>query len=157
MRNVLKVLAATIRRADPDGPDLYFTGPYRKLQRQSLNAMLNEFDATQVQRLPDMRSCLAQILSGYQDRFGKLNWREKLLNPKDTHLRKPRKFNLYMLTDGIWQPNTDLVREIQTQVAHLCDRKLTDKQIGIQFIRFGKDPQSIRKLRRLDSELGFEL
>ena len=157
MRNVLKVLAIVIRPADPDGPDLYFTGPYRKHKRQNVQAMLSAFDSTPLHKSPDMRGCLAQILEAYQGRFGKVNWFEKMRNPKQTPTKQPRKLNLYILTDGIWQPNTDLVQEIRTQVAHLLDRRLTDKQIGIQFIRFGNAPQSIQKMRKLDSELNLDL
>ena len=157
MKIVLKVLAATLKSTDPDGPDLYFTGPYRKLKRQGTQSILDAFDSTPLDKHPDMRRCLAAILDEYQTRFGKWNLREKMAHPKSTPSKNPRKLNLYILTDGIWQPNTDLVQEIDTLVAHLWDRKFTDKQVGIQFIRFGDNPHAIRKMRKLDNALGLKL
>ena len=51
----------------------------------------------------------------------------------------------------------NLVQEIQTLVEYLADRKLTNKQVGMQFIRSGKNPQAIEKLKRLNSGKGFNL
>ena len=157
MRNVLELLATMVKSPELGGLDLYFTAPYKKLKRQSVNAVLSQFDSTDDRDMPNMRSCLAKILNEYQEKLGKLRIVGKIKHPKSTPLMGCRKLSLYVLTDGIWQPNVDLVLEIQTLVEHLVDRKLTDKQVGIQFIRFGKHPQAIKKLKKLDSEMGLKL
>lgn len=156
MKKVLELLARKVENAD-SSLDLYFTAPYRKLKRQNTNAILNEFDSTGVREMPNIRSCLARILDEYQDKLGKLRPIGKLKHPKTTPLVGCRKLSLYVLTDGIWQPNVDLVQEIQTLVEHLAEKKLTNKQVGIQFIRFGQNPQAIRKMKRLDSGSGLRL
>ena len=157
MRNVLELLATKLDSPDLGGLDLYFTAPYKKLKRQNVNAILNHFDSIEDRDMPDMRSCFATILSEYQEKFGKIRIVGKIKHPKTTPFVGPRKLSLYVLTDGIWQPNVDLVREIQTMVEHLMDKKLTNMQVGIQFIRFGKNPQAIKKLKRLDSGVDFKL
>ncbi|KAL9607532.1 MAG: hypothetical protein Q9167_007563 [Letrouitia subvulpina] len=157
MRKVLELLARKVESTDSRGLDLYFTAPYRKLKRQKSNAILNAFDSTDLRDMPDMRSCLARILDEYQDKLGKPRIVGKIKNPKTTPFVGCRKLSLYVLTDGIWQPNVDLVQEIQTLVEHLAERKLTNKQVGIQFIRFGQNLQAIEKMKRLDSGLGFKL
>ena len=157
MRNVLDLLARKVDSPELGGIDLYFTAPYKKLKRQSVNAILSQFDSTDDRDMPDMRSCLAKILDEYQEKLGRLRLVGKIKHPKSTPLVGCRKLSLYVLTDGVWQPNVDLVLEIETLVGHLVDRKLTNKQVGIQFIRFGKNPQAIEKLKKLDSGMGLKL
>ncbi|KAL9034527.1 MAG: hypothetical protein Q9214_007005, partial [Letrouitia sp. 1 TL-2023] len=70
MRKVLELLARKVENGDSSRLDLYFTAPYRKLKRQNTNAILNEFDSTDLRDMPDMRSCLARILDEYQDPNG---------------------------------------------------------------------------------------
>lgn len=156
MKKVLELLARKVENAD-SSLHLYFTAPYRKLKRQNPNTILNLFESTDVRDMPDMRSCLAKILDEYQSKLGKFRPVGKVMHPKTTPFVGCRKLSLYVLTDGVWQPNVDLVQEIQTLVEHLAERKLTNKQVGIQFIRFGQNLQAIRKMKRLDSGLGFKL
>lgn len=146
MRNLLELLAKMVNKVESGGVSLYFTSDPKKklkLKPSNINTVVDHFDSAEYQERPDMRSCLAEILNDYARKLGKSgikNW------------VKPgcRKLTLYVLTDGNWQPGDDLIREISSLTDHLVKKELHDKQVGIEFIRFGSNPVAIEKLRRLD-------
>ena len=156
-KEVLEVLARMLEKVDPNGLDLIFTAPYKKLKRQNTDGILREFDATDHRDRPNMSSCIAKILESYQKKIGKFNFKEFARRPRSMPLVGPRKLSLYVLTDGIWRPGTDLVDEIRMLVDNLADKRLAYKQVGIQFIRVGNNPQAIGKMERLASGRDFKL
>ena len=144
---------------DPDGLDMYFTTYPKKLKPRNSNAMLAEFDKRKATGHCDMRQRFANILEDYQKKFGKWNILSKLLHPNATPSKGPRKFTLYVLTDGVWQQNITLVEEMKTLVKHMTNHNIPNKHIGIQFIRFGDHPTGMKRLKKLDSKrrLGVDL
>ena len=154
---VIELLWSMVAKHDPDGPDLYVTTDMKQLKPGSDSRMLQELDKRPSRDAPDMRHCFAQIIEKYQNRFGKRNYLARLSHPRTTPAKGPRKLSLYVLTDGVWQTKTDLRQVIRTLVNHLIQNKLTNKQIGIQFIRFGDNPRGMRRLRKLDTELDLDL
>ena len=154
---VLELLWAMVADSDPDGPELYITSDMKVLKPKNDIRMLHELDSRPAKVAPDMRYCFAQIIEKYQNQFGKRNLRARLRHPKTTLAKGPRKLSLYVLTDGVWQTRTDLRQVIQTLVEQLQHHKLTNKQIGIQFIRFGDDERGKKRLERLDSGLNLDL
>ena len=154
---VLELLWAMVAKHDPDGPELYITSDMKALKPKNDVRMLHELDSRPAKDAPDMRHCFAQIIEKYQNQFGFRNIRTRLRHWKTTPAKGPRKLSLYVLTDGVWQDKTDLRQVIRTLVEHLLQHKLTNKQIGIQFIRFGDDKRGMRRLTRLDLELNLEL
>lgn len=157
VRNTLKLLAHMLGPSDPDGLEIYFTTDWKKIKPKDVKSLLKEFDQRPNAGTPDMREHFASFTEKYQDQFGKRNIWSKIRHPRSTPHSGPRRLNLYVLTDGVWQPRTTLTQEIKTLVNHLSERKLTNKQIGIQFIRFGTNPQGIRRLQKLDSDMGLKL
>lgn len=154
LREVLELISYMVGPFDPDGLDLYFTTCPRKFRPKNNHKMLQELDNNPARGTPDMREKFANILEDYQSEFGKKSTWKSIWHPARKH---PRKLSLYVLTNGVWQPGTTLVREIETLVELLLHHKLTNKQIGIQFIRFGHDPTGITRLKKLDSGLGLKL
>ena len=154
---VLELLWAMVAKHDPDGPDLYISTDMKKLKPGTVDRMLQELNNRPAKDAPDMRHCFAQIIENYQNRFGTWNITSRFLHPKTTPAKGPRKLSLYVLTDGVWQAKTDLRQVIQTLVQHLIQHKLTNKQIGIQFIRFGDDETGMKRLEKLDSGLKLDL
>ena len=154
---VLETLWPIVAKHDPDGPDLYITTDMKKLKPKFDYQMLKELKSRPAKDAPDMRHCFAQIIENYQNQFGIRNIKSKLLHWKDTPSKGPRKLSLYVLTDGVWQTRTDLQQVIRTLVDHLTEHKLTNKQNGIQFIRFGNDERGIKRLEKLDSGLNLKL
>jgi hypothetical protein len=64
-------------------------------------------------------------------------------------------FNIYIFTDGIWSQGRDDLCGVQENIKVLVERLITAgklKHVGIQFIRFGDDPEGKERLRRLDDE-----
>lgn len=58
--------------------------------------------------------------------------------------------NVYVFTDGAWQPRSNLEKLIQKLANTLTALQQPEDQFGIQFIRFGNDPDGIERLERLD-------
>ncbi|KAL9027582.1 MAG: hypothetical protein Q9196_003915 [Gyalolechia fulgens] len=159
VRDVLELLSSLTARYDPNGLDLYFaTEPNKTYQPRNNKQVLEFFDKHRPHSLTDMRTCFASIMEPYQARFGqKTNRWSRLLHPNSTPSKGPRKLSLYILTDGVWDPECDLITEIKTLVAGLQKEGMTNKHVGIQFIRFGDDASAIERLEKLDSGLLLDL
>lgn len=61
--------------------------------------------------------------------------------------------SLYVLTDGIWKPPADASTSIRSLVKELQELGFGKAQVAIQFIRFGEDPDALRRLEALDDNL----
>ena len=140
-----------VRDCDPNGLDLYFTSTSEAFKSRSTNTLMGELRKMTPKGLPDMRLRLGSIIKKYQAKLGKKMFRSFY------RLSNPRKLSLYVLTDAVWQPKIDLNTTIRTLVKSLEDHGLGNKQVGIQFIRFGDHPQSIQRLQELDSGLNLSL
>jgi len=85
-------------------------------------------------------------------------WKEKV-NPSGLAWRFSRPklppVTLYILTNGVWEPRSDLRHFIARVVEFMNENKLDRKHIGIQFVQFGNDERGTEKLARLD--LGLDL
>ena len=153
VRKVLELLSYLTKDFDPDGLDLYFTTDPEKLKPKNNAQMLKELDCRPAHGYPDMRERFAAITGEYQNRFGKRNKFSKIRHPNSTPWKGPRRLSLYVLTDGVWHNKCTLRTEVKTLVEYLIGHKLTNKQIGIQFIRFGNNQTGIDRLKVLDSGL----
>ena len=157
IKMLLELLWDMVAKYDPDGPDLYITTDMKRLKPKTDDRMLQELDRRPAKDASDMRFCFAQIIEKYQNHFGTTKLRDRWRSWKDTPSKGPRKLSLYVITDGVWQKRTDLEQVIRTLVDLLIQHKLTNKQIGIQFIRFGHDKTGMERLEKLDSGLDLAL
>ena len=146
---VLEVLAAKTSSTELGGPHLYFTAPFQKIKRPGPGAILDIFDKMDHRDSPDMRACLASILDEYQAKLKRPFRIGKFQHMRTGHWLGCRKLSLYVLTDGIWQPGNNVFAPISTMIEELLEKKLTDKQVAIQFIRFGQNASAITKLNEL--------
>jgi hypothetical protein len=98
----------------------------------------------------DMKLRLGDILQDYQLRLRSQATRKSYLSlgPK-----RVRRLNVYVFTDGVWQPECDTEEIIRFLVRTLVELQLVGEQVGIQFIRFGDDAEGIKRLDHLDSGL----
>ena len=151
VKRVFGLLSYMVRDCDPNGLDLYFTNTSKTFKSRNMSTLMGELGTRTPKGLPDMRSRFGDIIEKYRSKFGKRKLKS-LFRESD-----PRKLSLYVLTDGVWQPKIDLTTTIRTLVSSLEDHKLTNKQIGIQFIRFGNDTNGINRLQELDSSLNLSL
>ena len=151
VKRLFGLLSYMVRDCDPNGLDLYFTNTPEKIKSSNMNTLMGELGTRTPKGLPDMRSRFGSIIETYRNQFGKRKLRSLFRESN------PRKLSLYVLTDAVWQPKIDLTTPIRTLVSDLEEHKLTEKQIGIQFIRFGNIPDSITRLQKLDSGLNLKL
>jgi hypothetical protein len=145
---VVEALTYILKDVDPNGLDLSFTVCSEKQKKTKRPASLVELVESRSELLEgatDMNLRLSDILDTYQ-----------------TELEKPKKFyrksvlpmNLYVLTDGIWEPNCDAAGPITNLVNKLNELHKGRVQVGIQFISFGNNAEAINRLNILDSGLG---
>lgn len=156
-RKVTELLACLTERYDPNGLDLYFTTDGKNYRPKGNRKVLQLFDEHPPNGFADMRARFASIIEPYQARFGKRNFLSKLFQPNSTPAKGPRRLSLYVLTDGVWDPECTLITEVKALVAALQKASMANKYIGIQFIRFGDDPEGISRLDTLDFGLQLDL
>jgi hypothetical protein len=152
LTKVFEALSYILKDVDPDGLDLSFTIYSETLKKTKKTSKLIDMVKSRSKRLKgttDMNLRLTEILDAYQ-----------------TELEKPKGFfgkpksvlpmNLYILTDGIWEPNCDAAGPIKNLVNKLNKLDKGRVQVGIQFISFGNNPEALDRLDILDSGLGLK-
>jgi hypothetical protein len=167
--NVLKLLdllTYIVSGSDRDGEDIYFTigGDHRK--SKSTDKLVNFAKDHCPPSIPlsprysNIGVRLGQILQGYHSRLD--NETNNTTRPhRSSFLRsssKPpmAKLNLYIFTDGLWQPQSDADFPIASIANKLESLGMDPAQIGVQFIQFGNDSEGTARLKRLDEGLGLK-
>lgn len=154
VENLFGDLAYLIRELDPDGAELYFmisVDTKRSRHTTQLIQMLHS-KARNLRGTSNAAIRLASILQGYQKRLDK----EKE-PPARFSIRKTadvRPMNVYVFTNGVWQPNCDVATPIRRLVDKLEALGSPNDKVGIQFIQFGNSEAGRSKLEYLDSSLG---
>ena len=155
--DLFALLAYVVKRTDPDGIELRFTmSPERRAKARDTGPLLRTLDTAPFSGESNIRTQLGEILQDYH---------AKLRDQKPTRslfgrLRSPRpvrRQNVYIFTDGVWQPNCDATDLIRKLVKSLDENSMEREQFGIQFIRFGNDPEGVNRLNHLDSGLGLDM
>lgn len=134
---VFEALSYLVKEADDDGIDLYFTGDITGYHKKHTSSLVEIVSKRPRQGESDMYMTLQRILNGY---------RSKLHKNQD---QQP--VSVYILTDGVWQTNTDLRPLITSFDSFLAGGYRDGLQLGIQFIRFGDDRKGIERLQKLDN------
>lgn len=153
--NVFRALAGLVKNYDRDGVELFFTmsDERRKFKkRKEVLQILQHYKPSEGRRSCDITKKLDLILHEYQE---DLRFRSK---PLLTRLMPKKPITIFVLTDAVWQEQSDPAGVIRRAVAVLQDPKLNarEDQIGIQFIRFGDREDLKQRLERLDSGLGLD-
>ena len=147
---VFEALSYILKDVDPNGLDLSFTisgDTLKKTKRTSKLVEMVKLRSKHLKGTTDMNLKLTEILVTYQ-----------------TELEKPKGFfgkpilprNLYILTDGVWEPNCDAAAPIKNLVNKLIKLDKGRVQVGIQFISFGENTAALERLDILDSGLGLK-
>ncbi len=149
---VLGLLAYIVKDADPDGIELWFASSDKRVTSKTSTILLDTFRSNLPKGDSDISLRLNEILRGYQatlDHHAAPRGRWLQAGPP----RAARPLSLYILTDGLWQPRCHVEQPIEYLVDKLDALKYCDNQVGIQFIRFGNDPDGMHKLKCLDEDL----
>lgn len=156
-RDILEALGCVTKEYDPDGVDMAFTQSSDMIKQSKKTAtLLKVFDKTPFMGKSDIRVKLADIFEDYKR---SLDSQQQSTSFKNIFRRqqKRRRLSVYILTDGIWQPGCDVVTPISSMVTYLKSHDLLDKQVGIQFIRFGDAEGVKERFNRLDTGLNFDM
>jgi hypothetical protein len=144
VKRILGILAYLTKDSDPDGLELFFTCSKKKFKEKDPAKLVTGFAANNPRGLTDIRIRLGSITDTYLKGFDR-SWVMKKLRPV-------RSLNIYVLTDGIWQPETDLKPPLRRLISKLNENG--QYIVGIQFISFGNDSDALKRLDHLDDNLG---
>ena len=150
VEKVMDLLIYMLKAYSPDGIDLYFTSKRAKVTTAGKTKdMLRSLKSTVPIGRCNMEDRIGSIL---EDRLAKSNHTGLSRRPWSPAVlaKVPRRLNLYILTDGVWQPNNEPLQAIIPLLKPLKQQHLPRNHIGIQFIRFGKDPEGMRRFQQLD-------
>ncbi|KAL9623131.1 MAG: hypothetical protein Q9160_002645 [Pyrenula sp. 1 TL-2023] len=148
---VLETLTMKLIGLDEDGLDLRFTiGTYQIDNARGFKAAKKFKEAMTNPTVSDLE-------------MAKTNMSESLGRIFDEYFRSPKQKQrtLIVLTDGIWEGSVkdkSVEKKIVDCMSKLRQRNVSmvDRQYTIQFIRFGDDPEAIRRLNELDDNLESE-
>ena len=147
VKRILGILAYLVKDSDPDGLELYFTCSKKKFKEKDPTKLVTGFTTNKPGGLTDIRIRLGSIIDDYIKGFDR-NWLKRKLKPV-------RSLNIYVLTDGIFQPNTDLTPPLQRLINKLNEHG--QYQVGIQFISFGNDTEALKRLDEWDDKLSLSM
>ena len=151
------LLGYMVKGTDPDGIELRFTmSRDRGARARDTGPLLRTLDTAPFSGESNIRTQLGEILQDYHAKLRdqkQTRWLfGKVLSP-----RPIRRQNIYILTDGVWQPGCDPTDLIRKLVNGLEKYSMEREQFGIQFIRFGDNAEGISRLNQLDSGLGLSM
>ena len=155
IESVVSLLAYILKKSDEDGLDIYFTQTSKKVNSKKSTKLSTSIYHEPCVGVTNMRGRLQNVLQEHINKFG------TLISPPKTFLgRKPRPqpqrpLSCYILTDAKWQP-TDVGGFIKDLVQSMKAKSCPKEHVAIQFIRFGNDQASIKKLDELDHGLGLK-
>lgn len=149
---VVSLLAYMLKDSDPNGLDVCFTQSKQKVNSGKSTKLSTAVSKAEFKGISDMRSRLSHILQEHKNKFGTTTTPSRPWYKK-ADSQKPLSF--YVLTDGKWQPN-DVGPIIKALVDSMRAKQLPKEHVGIQFIRFGEDSQSMARLDHLDRGLGLK-
>jgi hypothetical protein len=154
--NVLKVFETVpyiVKEADPDGFDLWFTGPGKPLKKcRDTTAPLRAVETRKQQGTTDINDKLDRI---FDDHIEALKKPRTGLFARLSKSVKP--LSLYVFTDGVWEKDCNPGPLVENFVRQLESLGKVKGKVGIQFISFGKDPVGLERMELLDSGLNVKL
>jgi hypothetical protein len=146
MTELLGIIAYMIKSFDKDGIDLYFAQSNAKHNGDTSSKLVNIVERRKHEEdlgYTDMSVRLEQILGEYASKIQRQSWQSIIT----------RGLNVYIFTDAVWTPLCDIVPAIDKMVGKLVALNLPEKQVGLQFISFGNDAESLKRLRLVDNYL----
>ena len=148
--DVVSLLSYLLKDLDDDGLDVCFTQSTERRNSGRATKLSEVVGRVAFTGISDMRTRLSQILQEYKDKFG-----TSTASSRWWYKRQPKPLSFYVLTDGKWNPN-EVGPTIKSLVNSMRELKLPKDHVGIQFIRFGQDPNGIARLDHLDHGLGLK-
>ena len=145
---LFEVLGYFAKKLDKNGLEMYFTVSTDKMSFSNTTGAVLHLKNMRQTTFSNINVRLQHILGKYQARLSQQ--RERKGRYRFGGAVKP--LSLYVFTDGAWQ-SCDAVPPIEAMIERQKQLQLPKEQVSIQFIRFGDDPDGIKKLNHLDSGL----
>jgi hypothetical protein len=146
----INLLVYIVKRFDKNGVDLHFTistDIYHAKRAAPIVEAVKKHrpKPSSSNRTANMGAKLEDILGKYR-----IDLSKKFRQPLPFFKPSCKKTILFVLTDGLWQPDTNAEHPIKDLVKSLQDHEQPRNQFGLQFIQFGNDPYGTNTLRYLD-------
>lgn len=153
VQQVFETVSYIVKEVDPNGFDLWFTGPGEPLKNcRKTTAPLRAVESRRPKGTTDIKVKLTLIFDDYIEDLQKP--RSRILSK----LSKPvRALSLYVLTDGVWEKDCNPRDLVENFVRKLETLGKVKGKVGIQFISFGRDPVGLERMELLDSGLNVKL
>lgn len=135
-------LAYLVKEGDPDGIDLRFAVSPKRKHSEKSSELTDAVKSHKFEGKTDISVPLRSILSGHCQEL-------RARNPA-AGSQSIRPISIYVLTDGVWAGGQDAKSPIRETVKVLQEFDLSRKQVGIQFISFGKNKDGLARLAELD-------
>lgn len=153
VQSLFSILAYILNMVDDGGVDLRFSTSDKYYNSRRLAQLLQK---RKPQGIGEIEKRLDGILWGYIARLRQDRVHQDQMDSSE-HLESLhasrediRPLVIYVLTDGLWAPNTDPASSIKNLVNELARLGLDTKLVRIQFISFGGDDIGLKQLGRLD-------
>jgi hypothetical protein len=161
VEDAVNLMTYILKRYNKNGIDMRFTissARYKaKTSREFLHAVkqrrptkLQGGANNRLSSISNMGAQLQLITDEYRKRLDSQHGYIQALGPL-ARLHKVKKTIVYILTDGKWQKESPVEGPIVSLVRNILANGFLENQFGIQFIRFGNDPQGIDRLQKLDN------
>ena len=137
-----------MEKDDPDGVELHFANAQPMMRSKDSQRLAARARAVRPFGIVDINKILKPLLKAYGERIYQVaDQRRRGGNPDDI-----RPLSVYILTDGRWDERQYGPEEgILLLVNTLKEHGLTRRQVGIQFISFGDDPDALANMTNLDN------
>jgi hypothetical protein len=155
MISLFSILAYMLKSTDPNGIDLFFTMDSKKYHSNKSSVLVDVLWRKKPQGISNISYRLDAVLELYKsdlrEQYTPREGRSLFASSKDV-----RPLTIFIFTDGAWQPKCDVSSAIKKIIDLLVELKLPEKQVGIQFISFGNNPENLKRLQSLDDELNLK-
>ncbi|KIX03656.1 uncharacterized protein Z518_07209 [Rhinocladiella mackenziei CBS 650.93] len=150
VKMIATILGYFLKKYDDDGMDIYFSSSIKRFKAKTTTQLLNCLSGYELQNSSNVGSKLGEIVTEYIDTIEKYHSHKLYTLTRS----RPKPLNIYVLTDGIWQPGSEAETPIRRLASTLSQLNRKQGHVGIQFIFFGEDKEAEERLKRYDSGLG---
>jgi hypothetical protein len=151
--HLFEILCYLVEKPYGHGIGVYFTSNGKKFNSKSVynHVELCKKRKSLLRALTNVAVPLEHILEEYCRSLKDEVESRKRWSPKAPPL------SIYVLTNALWSKNSDPEAAIKNVVDSLTTLAYPPSQVGIQFISFGENPDTFKRLENYDSGLGLKM
>ena len=138
VKKVARVISYVVKTADDNGMEIY---PASKTAKNP--------------RICETSSQIEKVIDKMETVDGKCDMGASLEHVFEKLLvdgRKVKHTSIYIYTDGVWEPGTNVKRVVDAAIEHLEKHGQSTRTLMLQFIQFGHDTKGTEDLKFLDND-----